>query len=108
MAFIEYLLFTYDKTVQDLLDPSHEDDPALVAMLESAIAEYQKVLAEADQRATGTRVFLSEIGRCGHTCNGFKLSAVTIRFVLAYLAKFENTPPSFKVGGKMWSEPNLL
>ena len=51
MAFIEYLLFTYDKTVQDLLDPTHEDDPALVAMLEKAIADYQKVLAETDDRA---------------------------------------------------------
>ena len=50
MAFIEYLLFTYDKTVKDLLDPSHEDDPALVAMLEKAIADYRKVLAEGEER----------------------------------------------------------
>jgi hypothetical protein len=49
LAFIEYLLFKYNKTLKDLFTAS--PSAALIAKLEKAIAQYKAVFEEKRQRA---------------------------------------------------------
>jgi hypothetical protein len=51
VAFIEYLLWKYKKTLKELFNPPNSASPEALAALEKAIEAYQKVLAERKARA---------------------------------------------------------
>lgn len=46
MAFIEYLLFKYGKSLEELFNPPGEAPPELIALLNEAIAQYKAVQEE--------------------------------------------------------------
>jgi len=46
IAFIEFCLYNYNKTLDALFNPDKTPDPAIIKAFNEAIAAYQKVLAE--------------------------------------------------------------